>query len=261
MRKLTALLLAAALLLAGGPAFAQSSQFNSTYPAGAIAVATGSSNSFADLVSNGAFSTDTVWTKGTGWTIGSGHATASTATSDLSQTVTLVEGVSYHLSFDATRSAGTVTASVGGTSGTARSTSATFAEDIVAGSSGTLSFTGAGFSGTIDNVTLTPNTALGTVPKINGATSYICGFAVNGLGATSATSVVVTVGTLVGGATLSFPYTYALGATATNTVTINQTFVPCLPASTAETAIRVDVPYASGNTKTNVSVWGYELPR
>ena len=259
MRKLLVALLA--LLASVSLAAAQSSQFNTSYPAGASAVATGVSLGFVDVVSNGAFATDTVWTKGTGWTIGSGHATATTASTALSQTISgLVPGQSYHLSYDATRTAGSVTPNLGGTAGTAQTTDDTFTEDIIAGSSGTLAFTGTGFSGTIDNVTLLANDGTATIPARAGATSYICGFAVNGLGATSATPVVVTAGTLAGSATLRFPYTYALGATATNTVVILENFIPCLPASAANSAVTVTVPKATGNTSTNISVWGYQLP-
>lgn len=111
---------------------------------------------FTNLVSVADFATDTVWVKGTGWAIGTGVATATTADTALSQTITgLVPGRTYTLTFTATRSAGTVTASLGGTAGTARSTSSTFTEAFVAGSSSLdLAFTGAGFSGTIDNVYL-----------------------------------------------------------------------------------------------------------
>jgi hypothetical protein len=112
---------------------------------------------FAEYVTNGAFATDTGWTKGEGWAIGAGVATATTASSDLSQTsaITLIAGYTYTITYTVTRSAGTVTPSIGGTAGTARSTSATFTETIVAGATQILAFTGAGFSGTVDNVSVT----------------------------------------------------------------------------------------------------------
>ncbi len=114
-------------------------------------------------VTNGTFASDTGWTKGAGWTIAAGVADATGAISTaLSQTaaITLVAGRSYTVTFDATRAAGTVTVSIGGTAGTARSTSATFTEVIVAGATQVIAFTGAGFTGTIDNVIVT---ALGTM--------------------------------------------------------------------------------------------------
>ncbi len=113
-------------------------------------------------VTNGTFGADTDWTKGAGWTIAAGVATAITSSAALSQNaaVTLVAGRSYTVTYDATRSAGSITVSVGGTAGTARSTSATFTEVIIAGATQVLAFTGTGFSGTIDNVVVT---ALGTM--------------------------------------------------------------------------------------------------
>lgn len=122
---------------------------------------------FPDLVTNGAFTGNaTGWTLGAGWAYGTNDAAATLANTAMSQTPavpTILAGVSYSLTFDATASAGSVRASVGGTNGTVRSTSATFTETIVAGATGVLSFTGTGFSGTIDNVVLTPLTGSGAV--------------------------------------------------------------------------------------------------
>lgn len=115
---------------------------------------------FAEYVTNGTFSSDTAWTKGTGWTIAAGVATATGAISTpLSQTlaIALIPGYSYSVTFTTSSvTAGTIQVSLGGgTGGTARSTSATFVETIVAGSDGTIKFTAAGFSGNLDNVTVT----------------------------------------------------------------------------------------------------------
>lgn len=132
---------------------------------------------FAEYVTNGAFASDTGWTKGTGWTIAAGVATATGAISTvLSQTsaITLIEGVTYTITYDVTRTAGSVTPSIGGTAGTARSSSATFKETIVAGSTQILAFTGAGFSGTVDNVTVTA-WGLGTGWTTDGATAIATG--------------------------------------------------------------------------------------
>jgi hypothetical protein len=110
----------------------------------------------SNKVTNGTFATDTDWTKGTGWTISAGVANATTASTDLEQTpgVALTDGVAYEVVYVATRSAGTVTVKLGGTAGTTRSTAATFTETIIAGAGGLIEFTGAGFTGTIDNVTV-----------------------------------------------------------------------------------------------------------
>lgn len=109
------------------------------------------------LQTNGTFASDTAWTKGTGWTIAAGVATATGAISTaISQGVGATPGRAYTLSYDVTASAGTITPVINGTSGTARSTSATFTETIVAGNTDSLlSFTTAGFTGTIDNVVVT----------------------------------------------------------------------------------------------------------
>jgi hypothetical protein len=132
---------------------------------------------FAEYVTNGAFASDTGWTKGTGWTIAAGVATATGAISTaLSQTaaITLIAGYTYTITYTVTASAGTVTPSIGGTAGTARSTSATFTETIVAGSTQILAFTGAGFTGTLDNVTVTA-WVLGTGWTTDGTTAIATG--------------------------------------------------------------------------------------
>ena len=112
-----------------------------------------------DVVTNGTFASDTGWTKGADWAIAAGVASATLSDAALSQTagVALLPGYSYLLTFDATRAAGSVVPSVGGTAGTTRSSSATFAETIVAGATQLIEFTGTGFTETIDNVTCVPN--------------------------------------------------------------------------------------------------------
>lgn len=120
-----------------------------------------------DAVTNGAFGTDTDWTKGTGWTIAAGVADSDgsqEAASVLSQDISAVEGVTYSVTFTLTRSAGTLTPSLGGTAGTPRSSADTFVEDIVAGADGLIAFSAdADFVGTIDNVIVTPLTGSATV--------------------------------------------------------------------------------------------------
>lgn len=133
---------------------------------------------FAEYVTNGAFASDTGWTKGTGWTIAAGVATATGAIStSLSQTsaITLIEGYTYTITFTVTAfTAGTITPNVGGTAGTARGSAATFTETIVAGSTQTLEFTTSGFTGSIDNVTVTA-WVLGTGWTTDGATAIATG--------------------------------------------------------------------------------------
>jgi hypothetical protein len=111
----------------------------------------------SDLVSNGTFATDTVWSKGANWTIGSGVATKTGgAANNLTQTITSTAGLWYRITMDVTRSAGTLTVSLG-TSGTtyAMSASGSYTFFILAGSSTqTLTLAGdSAFAGTVDNVT------------------------------------------------------------------------------------------------------------
>jgi hypothetical protein len=113
-----------------------------------------------DTIINGTFAVDADWTKGTGWTIGSGVATKTAGTAAvLSQAQTLVAGRSYLLTYTITRTAGTLTAEfTGGTtvSGTARSVGGTFTEVLQAVTGNTtLEFSAdASYAGTVDNVTL-----------------------------------------------------------------------------------------------------------
>lgn len=116
----------------------------------------GKNGDFAEYVGNGGFDDETIWTAGTGWAIAAGVATATTASTALSQSIaTLEAGRAYTVTFTATRTAGSVQVSLGGTAGTARSTSSTFSEVIICGSTTTLAITGTGFSGTIDDVKIT----------------------------------------------------------------------------------------------------------
>lgn len=149
-----------------------------------------------DRVINGGFATDTDWTKGTGWTIAAGVATATGAISTNLTNVAnlqLVQGGLYYVTFTATRSAGSVTINVGGTAGTARSSAATFSELIIAGSTQVIEFTTSGFTGTVDLVSVVPavavpaDTTLGTAGDLN-PTGYF-------LNSNIATIAVVSAGT------------------------------------------------------------------
>ena len=111
-----------------------------------------------ELVSNGDFASDTIWTKGTGWTISGGTGTHAAGTaSDINQTVSVLEDTYYRLEFDVTgRTAGSVTPDIGGTNGTAISADATdIKETIRAGAGGDIRFEATSdFDGSIDNVSL-----------------------------------------------------------------------------------------------------------
>ena len=128
-------------------------------PVTRVAVSTAIFNSaMLAYVTNGTFDADASWTKGAGWTIAAGVATAVLASSALSQNsaVTLVSGKSYSITYTITRSAGSVVATIGGASGVSRSASGTYTETIVAGATQVIGFTGTGFSGTVDAVTINP---------------------------------------------------------------------------------------------------------
>jgi hypothetical protein len=112
-------------------------------------------------VTNGAFTGNiTGWTAGSGWSASGNKADAAGAISTaLTQAVTgLVPGASYAVTFTTTRAAGGVLCSLGGgTAGTEITGSSTQTQTIVAGSSNNLlAFTGNGFTGTVDTVSLTP---------------------------------------------------------------------------------------------------------
>lgn len=111
-----------------------------------------------ELVTNGTFAVDASWTKGANWTISAGVATAATATSDLSQSITITAGTWNLIKFNVTAfTSGTVqpklnSVAVGGTI-------AAIGRYFLrvwggAGGSQTLAFTGAAFVGSLDNVSV-----------------------------------------------------------------------------------------------------------
>jgi hypothetical protein len=125
-----------------------------------------------ELITNGDFAADSDWTKGTGWTIAGGIATATGAiNTNLSQTLSNLQvGRSYKVTFTATRSAGSVRPVLGGTNGTDRSTSSTFTETIVAGSTDLdLVFDTTSFTGTIDDVSVV---AISVIPATDDTSGY-----------------------------------------------------------------------------------------
>lgn len=98
-------------------------------------------------------------TVGTGWSEGSGWSAgvATAATSDLSYTppnIPIFEGLTYRVRATVVVTSGSVTPKVGGTSGTAISASASLDEEIVAGSDGLGTFTGAAFTGSVTGVSI-----------------------------------------------------------------------------------------------------------
>jgi hypothetical protein len=119
-----------------------------------------------DIVTNGAFSADTDWTKGTGWSIGGGEASCSgaqVADTLLYQLAEIKEGQMYAVTYTMDSQDGLSNVYVGGTLGTTRNAqTGTFTDYVIAGSTdlrigiqGNLSFTG-----TIDDLSIIPVTSI-----------------------------------------------------------------------------------------------------
>lgn len=115
-----------------------------------------------ELVANGTFTTDTAWTKGTGWTISGGVATRinTGGNSDVDQSMVLVPGRSYLVTYtiSSVTSGGILPRFSGGTSvsGTLKTTIGTFSEVLTALSGNNLfrMVASAVFAGSIDNVSV-----------------------------------------------------------------------------------------------------------
>jgi hypothetical protein len=114
-----------------------------------------------ELISIGSYASDTVWTKGTGWSIASGVATHAAGTAaELSQPVSLIVGATYEVTYTVSgRTVGGVTARfTGGTtvSGTARTSNGTFTETLVAvsGNNAFALYSTAAGNMSVDNVSL-----------------------------------------------------------------------------------------------------------
>jgi hypothetical protein len=115
-----------------------------------------------ELVTNGTFDTATNWTLGSGWTISGGQANYAglgVSAQSLSQSINLVAGRSYEITFTLVRQAGAFTPRIVGAtvvSGTIRSTTGTFKEIITAPASPTKFeiFAGANAVGSVDNISV-----------------------------------------------------------------------------------------------------------
>lgn len=125
----------------------------------------------SELVTNGSFTIGTGWSVGSGWTI-NGSALATISTGTLSQAVTTNSYAWHLLDFDATVTAGSVVATYGGlTIGSATATG-NYRLPFFAGYGGsqTLSFVGATFTGSLDNVSVKVKT---TAQQISNAPSQV----------------------------------------------------------------------------------------
>jgi hypothetical protein len=120
----------------------------------------------AEKVANGDFATDTVWVKGANWTIAAGVAHKSTgAANNLSQNTTEAAGETYKITYTLINlSGGSITVSMGGVSGIARTTDGTYTEYITASGTGDLTFTPSvlGVVVDVDNVSAVKMTGAAT---------------------------------------------------------------------------------------------------
>lgn len=153
----------------------------------------------AELVVNSTFATDTDWTKGAGWTISGGSAskTAGTA-SDLSQTIAVSADKRYVITYDITRSAGTLTAKLVGSttvSSPARSYRGSWLE-VVYAPAGTVAITftaDSAFAGTLKNVSVREVTAVANVGAVFDAADDFLQAASMNLSATDKVTIVASI--------------------------------------------------------------------
>ena len=109
---------------------------------------------YPNLVSNGTFDTDSDWNKGTGWSIGSGVASASSATGNLQQTGVATANKFYKIQFYISAyTSGTITPNIGGTSG-ASYNSTGWKSEIFRANGTPVNFLTSSFTGSIDNVSV-----------------------------------------------------------------------------------------------------------
>lgn len=186
----------------------------------------------AVTVANSGFDADSDWTKGTGWTIGSGVATKTAGSAAaLSQAITLTAGSVYLITWTLTRTSGTLLPRfTGGTtvSGTALSASGTYSENLVAVTGNTtMEFYGdASFAGTVDDVSVVLLTGVVAVEATTALkpilrktpTTGVCWADSN----TSASALNVALGNLGSACTLA--RATAEGVTFTENVSITSTY-------------------------------------
>lgn len=113
----------------------------------------------AEVIVNGAFAADTDWTKGSGWSIAAGVAAATLSSADLTATVApLTLGSWYKTVFTlGSFSVGTVAVVVGAAVNPTHGANGTFTE-VNRATSTAFAMRGAGFTGTVDNVSAKPLT-------------------------------------------------------------------------------------------------------
>lgn len=117
------------------------------------------SQTSTELVTNGSFTgNDTGWNKGADWAYGTNNEVAVTSTADLTQTTVVPTiGHKYKVTYTiGAISLGSLAFTLGGVTGTTRTTTGTYTEYITATSSATLAIHPvSSFTGTIDDVSVT----------------------------------------------------------------------------------------------------------
>jgi hypothetical protein len=109
----------------------------------------------SELVVNGDFATDTVWTKNTGWTISGGkaHHASGSGTGTINQTVATI-GQCYDVTYTISNmTAGTLTIS-GPATGIARTANGTYTDRVIATATGIAFTPSLYFNGSIDDVSV-----------------------------------------------------------------------------------------------------------
>jgi len=122
-----------------------------------------------ELITNGSFDTDSDWTKGTSWTIGGGVATSDGGQSSLTQSIAVVLGRNYLISFNVNRNSGTLFVR-NSSDVTIRTIDANNNDSFqsftyTATSTGLIKFYSYDYNGTIDNVSVKEVT--GDQPRLN----------------------------------------------------------------------------------------------
>ena len=113
-----------------------------------------------ELISNGSFDTDTIWSKGTGWSITGGAATSVGANQfqALTQTTATISGKTYEVSFVVSRTSGSLLFRLGSGANKADISASGSYRYVVQADGGSIAFlsnaTGFEFVGTIDNVSV-----------------------------------------------------------------------------------------------------------
>jgi hypothetical protein len=101
-------------------------------------------------------------------------------------------------------------------------------------------------------------TATATLAAVGNKTTFICGLAATGGGATAAAVVNLTVTNVVTG-TMTYTFGANTGAGVPTAPLVVQ-FNPCVPANATNTTIVVSMPsLGTGNTNAAVNAWGFQL--